>query len=365
MKIGIVKEIKNKEGRVSLTPEGAHKLVEQGHEVVVEKNAGINSGFEDSEYIAAGARQVDVDEAWAVDLVVKVKEPLVAEYKYLKKQIVFTFFHLAGADPKLTEALLANGTTALAYETLEDLNGKLALLAPMSAVAGNMSVAMGNYYLARPNGGKGAHLGKLLGNKYGKVLVIGDGVVGLHAAQVAYGIGANVTVFGLRKEIKSDFVRSGLNDIQFKYSNRENIQCELYDADLVIGAVLLRGAKAPYVIDKDMVRSMQPGSVIVDVSIDQGGCIETSRPTTHTEPIFKQYGVTHYCVTNMPGAYPRTSTLALANATLPYIVKLANQGMEAYLKDAGLKKAINVYKQNINCLAVAQSLKMEENFKEI
>ena len=311
MKIGVVKEIKDKENRVALTPEGAKKLVDSGHTALVENNAGLNSGFANEEYENAGAEIVDTETAWSASLVVKVKEPLEQEYKFLKNQIVFTYFHLAGVTKTLTEALLKNKTAAVAYETVEDGYNRLPLLAPMSAVAGNMAVQVGSYYLAKFNNGKGILLGEVLGHFYGKVVIIGDGVVGRHAAKTAYGMGANVYLFG-RHEERMDNLREFIGrKAHVLLSTPENILEHVKDADLVIGAVLLPGAKAPYVVTEEMIMTMQPGSVIVDVSIDQGGCIETSKSTTHSDPVFVKHGVTHYCVTNMPGAYPRTSTKGL------------------------------------------------------
>src|SRR3989344_5274144 len=290
MKIGVVKEIKDKENRVALTPEGAGKLVASGHIVLVENNAGINSGFLNEEYQKAGAQLVDVNVAWSADLVVKVKEPMEKEYPHLKKQIVFTYFHLAGVTRTLTDALLKNGTTAIAYETVEDAYGRLPLLAPMSAVAGNMAVQIGAYYLAKFNNGKGMMLGEVLGHFYGKVVIIGDGVVGRHAAKTAYGMGANVFLFG-RHEERMDLLRDAIGRrSHIMTSTPENISEHVKDADLVVGAVLVTGAKAPWVVTESMVKTMQPGSVIVDVSIDQGGCIETSHPTKHSDPVFTKHG---------------------------------------------------------------------------
>lgn len=365
--IGIPKEIKDKESRVGLTPDGAKQLVSNGHEVFVEKNAGIGSGFSDEDYKKNGASIVSAEEAWHTDLVVKVKEPLENEYKYLnEKSILFTYLHLAGVDKSLTLALIDKKTTSIGYETVEDENGKLPLLAPMSAVAGNMSVTIGSYYLAKFNNGKGMQLGSVLGKKYGKVVVIGDGVVGMHAAKNAYAMGANVYLFTrhldriekLKKEIGD-----GLN---VELSSPENIAKHVKDADLVVGAVLSHGAKAPYVVTEEMVKTMQQGSVIVDVSIDQGGCIETSKPTTHSSPVFVKHEVIHYCVTNMPGAYPRTSTIALTNATLPYILKLANDGfINAIKKDEGFAKGVNTYKGYITYKPVAEALKLVDKFREL
>lgn len=359
MKIGVPKEIKNQEGRVAISPAGVQSLCAQGHILLVEQDAGLHSGFSNSQYQQAGAQLVSAAEAWATELVVKVKEPMACEYPYLDKQRVFTFFHLAGVDPRLTEELLSKGTTAIAYETLEDSAGRLPILAPMSAVAGNMAALMGSYYLAQFNGGKGVQLGKVLGKRHGKVVVIGDGVVGQHAAQTACGMGAQVWVAGIDTAFMAKVKATVLPEAEFFLSSPAVLAQHLSDADLVIGAVLCRGANAPKVISEAMVKAMQPGSVLVDVSIDQGGCIETSRPTTHSEPVFIKHGVIHYCVTNMPGAYPQTSTLALMDATLPYIQKIANTAdTAALLADPALAKAINVHNGKITCQAVAEALGM-------
>ena len=364
MKIGVIKEIKDKENRVALTPEGAKKLVDAGHKVLVEENAGINSGFSNDEYKNTGAEIVGTETAWSADLVVKVKEPLEQEYKFLKSQMVFTYFHLAGVTRTLTDALLKNKTTAIAYETVEDNYNRLPLLAPMSAVAGNMAVQVGSYYLAKFNNGKGILIGEVLGHFYGKVVIIGDGVVGRHAAKTAYGMGANVYIFG-RHEERMDNLREFIGrKAHVLLSTPENIAEHIKDTDLVVGAVLLPGAKAPWVVTEEMVKTMQPGSVIVDVSIDQGGCIETSKPTTHSNPVFVKHGVTHYCVTNMPGAYPRTSTMALTNATLPYFLKLADKGINALKEDKGFAKGLNTYNGFIAYKPVAEALNLMDKYKE-
>ena len=361
MRIGVPKEIKIQEGRVAITPKGVQCLLSCGHDVLVERSAGVGAGFLDAEYQEAGAILVSAEEAWATDLVVKVKEPLPSEYPFLGKQILFTFLHLAGVDPALTLALLDKGTTALAYETLVDADGRLPLLAPMSAIAGNMATLMGAYYLANFNGGKGIQLGRVLDQRHGKVVVIGDGVVGQHAAQVACGMGAEVWLAGIDwSHLQS--VQKRLPEVSVFLSNRERIVEQLREADLVVGAVLCPGAHAPQVVDLAMVKSMQPGSVIVDVSIDQGGCIETSRPTTHADPVFVEHGVVHYCVTNMPGAYPRTSTLALADKTLPYIVKIAQRGQDGIVADPVLRSAINTFAGKLTCLPVAEGLNLLDRF---
>ena len=356
MRIGVAKEIKIRENRVALTPQGTQALVVRSHQVLIEQGAGLGSGFSDEDYRQAGGQIVSTAEAWANDLVLKVKEPIASEYRYLKRQILFTYFHLAGVAPVLTETLLANSTTAIAYETVEDAGGGLPLLAPMSAVAGSMAVTIGNYYLARFNGGKGMLLAKLFDERFGKVVVVGDGVVGLHAARVADSLGAQVYLCGRHRERQAEleaFVSSNLN---FVVSTPDNIAVELGDTDLLIGAVLQRGGRAPHLVSEAMVKKMQPGSVIVDVSIDQGGCIETVHPTTHDDPVYEKHGVIHYGVTNMPGAYPRLSTLALTRATLPYVVKLADSGLAALDDDPGFARGLNTHEGKITCEAVAQAL---------
>ncbi len=365
MRIGVIKEIKDKENRVALTPEGAADLVANSHSVMVQKGAGIGSGFTDDDYASSGAKICSVDEAWQTDLVVKVKEPLPAEYDQLGQQMVFTYFHLAGVVPGLTNILLEKNTTALAYETLENRSGKLPLLAPMSAVAGNMSVTIGSYYLAKFNDGKGMQLGKVLSHTYGKVVIIGDGIVGRHAANIATGMGAEVFIGGRHPERAETLRKEVSPELNFFESNNENIAELTEDSDLVVGAVLLPGARAPRVMTEEMVMNMQAGSVIVDISIDQGGCIATSRPTSHSDPVYRKHDVIHYCVTNMPGAYPKTSTLALTNATLPYIKKLADKGMEAVKRDPGFAKAVNTYQGFITCKPVANILNKMEHYREL
>jgi alanine dehydrogenase len=363
MRVGVPKEIKNQENRVALIPRYVSVLVEAGHEVLIETSAGLGSGFGDDDYIRAGARICEAKDAWDADLVLKVKEPVEAEYSYLRDQIVFTFFHLAGSPRSLTEILLKRRTTAVAYETLEDKLGRLPILAPMSAVAGNMAALVGAYYLAEFNGGKGVQLGKVLGTRHGRVLIVGDGTVAFHAAQTAWGLGAQVFVAGI-DEAKGELMRREISaDLEFFVSEPDAIARRVAEADLVVGAVLQRGAKADYVVTENMVRSMQPGSVVVDVSIDQGGCIETSRPTTHSEPVYQKHGVIHYCVTNMPGAYPRTSTLALAEASFPYVLRLANQGLAAFRDDSGLAKAVNTYQGYLTCKPVAESFELTDRYR--
>jgi alanine dehydrogenase len=364
MKIGVIKEIKDKEHRVALTPVGVKALTKAGHTVVVQAGAGSGSGFSDAQYSEAGAHIVTVEQAWDANLVLKVKEPLVAEYHYLREQILFTYFHLAGAPRALTETLLQQKTTAVAYETVEDAQGRLPLLAPMSAIAGNMAITVGSYYLAKFNHGKGVQLGTVLGTRYGKVVIIGDGVVGQHAAKTADGMGAQVFLGGRDSSKMAQLKREISPALVFFESTPETLPQHLEDADLVVGAVLLRGAKAPHVITEEMVQRMQPGSVIVDVSIDQGGCVATSRPTSHSDPVFEKYGVIHYCVTNMPGAYPVTSTRALTAATLPYVLQLAQQGLDALRVDPGFGKGVNTYKGSVTSKPVAEALGLLSQYKE-
>jgi alanine dehydrogenase len=363
MRISIVKEIKDREYRVALTPEGAQTLVRQGHTVLVQRGAGLGAGFADAAYAEAGARLVAVDEAWDADLVVKVKEPLEAEYPYLRDNMLFTFFHLAGVSPALTEMLLARRTTAIAYETVEDAAGRLPLLAPMSAIAGNMAITIGNYYLMHDHRGKGVQLGITLGLRHGKVVVIGDGVVGQHAARTAAGLGAEVCVLGKQPENITPLATAFPDNLCFVPSQPDTIAAQLADADLVVGAVLLHGARAPHVVTEAMVQSMQPGSVIVDVSIDQGGCVATSRPTSHSDPVFVRHGVVHYCVTNMPGAYPRTATIALTHATLPYVTKLAHQGIGALRQDPGFGKGVNTYRGYLTEEPVADAIGLQARYR--
>ncbi len=365
MRIGVPKEIKDKENRVGMVPDGVSRLVQSGHRVVVEFGAGIGSGFTDLQYQQAGAELVTADEAWASELVVKVKEPLPVEYRYLGKQIVFTFFHLSGVDPSLTRELLAKKTTALAYETLEDAQGDLPILAPMSAVAGNMATLMASYYLAAFNKGRGVQLASVLGRSSGKVLVIGDGVVGMHAAKVAAAMGAVVYIAGLNDQKFNAMRAEVVGDLRFLLSTPDNIRACVPNVDVVIGAVLSRGAKAPKVVTEDMIKSMQPGAVVVDVSIDQGGCIETSKPTTHSEPVFLVHDVVHYCVTNMPGAYPRTSTIALAAATIGYVERIAGHTIDELFADEHFAKAVNTYQGFLTYENVAQDLGMLAQYKAL
>ena len=365
MLIGVPKEIKNLENRVALTPSGAKTLVQAGHKVRIETNAGTGAGFSNQEYSDSGAEIVDSAGAWDCDLVLKVKEPQAKEFAFLKDNILFTYLHLAGVDPALTEALLQAGTTAIAYETVEDAHGRYPLLAPMSAIAGNMATLVGCYYLARPNGGKGIQAASIQDRRYGKIMIIGDGVVGKHSALTADGIGANVFLFGRSDKKLKEWGKTRPNSIHFVLSNETNISEHIRDTDLLIGAVLVSGSKAPHLVSENMVRQMQPGSVIVDVSIDQGGCIETSHPTTHSDPVYIKHDVTHYCVSNMPGAYPRTATLALTHETLPYAIRLASEGISSLNKDPGFAIGVNTCKGYITNKPVAESQDNMKMFKDI
>jgi alanine dehydrogenase len=364
MRIGVPREIKDNENRVGLTPQGVAALRARGHEVVIERGAGLGCGFADADYAAAGATLADAAHTWDVDLVIKVKEPLEAEYARLRGQLVFTYFHLAGAPRALTESLLASRTTAIAYETVEDERGRLPLLAPMSAVAGAMAPLVGAYYLAKFAGGRGTLLGRVLGARHGKVVVVGDGVVGKHACEAASALGAAVVVFGLNPRRAAEFERAGAA-IRYVASTPDNLLRELPDTDLLIGGVLRRGERAPHVVSESMVKRMPQGAVIVDVSIDQGGCVATSRPTSHSKPVFVAHGVTHYCVTNMPGAYPRTSTLALTEATLPYALALADAGLDAAARDAGLAKGVNTHRGYVTYRAVAEALGLTDRYSDL
>ena len=364
MRIGVPIEIKENENRVALTPSGTQIFVQAGHSVLVQSGAGTGSGFSDKDYAEAGAQLVSDGAAWETDLVLKVKEPLEEEYHRLGEQMVFTYFHLAGVTRTLTDALLEHKTTAIAYETVEDDRGKLPLLAPMSAVAGNMAVTMGNYYLAHFNNGKGMLLSRIFTKRFGKVVIIGDGVVGRHSARVADALGANVYLVGRHSERIPELKQEISADMHFVLSGPDDIAAELRDADLVVGAVLRRGGRTPHVVTETMVQKMQPGSVIVDVSIDQGGCIETSHPTTHSMPVYERYGVIHYCVANMPGAYPRLSTIALTDATLPYALKLAESGLDALRADQGFARGVNTHDGCITCRAVAESLDLMDRYDE-
>jgi alanine dehydrogenase len=357
MKIGIPKEIKNNESRVSLTPGGAHALVQHGHEVYIQTQAGLNSGFDDSAYTAVGARILPTaEEVFATaEMIIKVKEPIASEYALIRpNQLLFTYFHFA-ADETLTRAMMETQAVCLAYETVE-AGASLPLLIPMSEVAGRMSIQQGAKYLEKPQGGKGILLGGVPGVKPANVLILGGGIVGTQAAWMAAGLGAHVTIMDIslpRLRYLSEIMPANVDTL---VSSRYNIEQFLPEADLVIGAVLIPGAKAPYLITKDMLPLLSKGSVLVDVAIDQGGCFETSRPTTHAQPVYEVDGIIHYCVANIPGAVPMTSTVALTNATLPYALALADLGWEAACeKQAGLRTGLNIVHGKIVNAAVAET----------
>ena len=361
MIIGTPKEIKDNEYRVGITPGGARQLVEAGHQVLVEVGAGKGSGFSDKEYQTSGAKIVATSaDAWSAQLVAKVKEPQPSEYGFLRPDLVlFTYLHLA-ADERLTREMMARGLTGIAYETVELPNGNLPLLTPMSEVAGRMSIQIGAYYLEKTNGGRGKLLSGVPGVRPADVAIIGAGVVGTNAAQVALGMGAHVMIVDINLErlrYLNEVMSGRLTTLS---SNPINIAEAVRRADLLVGAVLIKGGKAPKLVTRDMISAMNPGSVVVDVSVDQGGCIETSHPTTHSNPTFLVNGVIHYCVGNIPGAVPRTSTYALGNATLPYVVKLANLGVEAAIQaDPSLAKGVNVHKGKVTYPAVAEAFGMK------
>lgn len=359
MIIGIPKEIKDKEYRVAITSAAVDALAKAGHKVIIEKNAGIGSGISDQEYSNAGAEIVAAahEVFKQAALIVKVKEPLPQEYPLLRKdQILFTYLHLAPV-PELTAALMKSGAIAIAYETVELPDGSLPLLTPMSEVAGKVAVQVGAYYLMKAHGGSGILLGGVPGVEKGRVVIIGGGVVGTNAAKVAVGLGAKVVIINRSLERLRYLDDIFGDNVETMASNSYNIEKAVTEADLVIGAVLINsGAKAPHLVTRDMVSKMKKGSVIVDVSVDQGGCVETIKPTSHSNPVYEIDGVIHYGVTNMPGAVPRTSTFALTNATLPYVLKLANLGMETLKKDPALAKGVNVFKGKITCKAVADSV---------
>ena len=361
MKIGVAKEIKTDEYRVALTPAGARELVQRGHDVTIETGAGVGSAVQDSAYEAAGARIAGVDEVWAdSDLLLKVKEPVAPEYGRLREGLVlFTYLHIA-ADEPLTRALIESGITAVAYETVETDAGGLPLLAPMSEIAGRLAAQAGAYFLEKPLGGRGLLLGGVPGVAPGRVLVIGGGMVGYNAAVIALGLGANVTILerSLDRMRHLEEVLSGR--VSLVMSSSLQIEESVRDADVVIGAVLIPGAVAPKLITREMVAGMKEGSVLADVAIDQGGCAETSRPTTHSEPVYTVEGVTHYCVANMPGAVPITSTKALTNATLPYVEAIADHGLaRAVARDAALARGVNVLDGKVTYEAVADAHGLE------
>ncbi|WP_242144107.1 MULTISPECIES: alanine dehydrogenase [unclassified Bacillus cereus group] len=358
MRIGIPTEIKNNENRVAMTPAGAVHLVQNGHEVFVQKGAGLGSGFTDEEYVQAGAKLVETaKEAWKQDMVMKVKEPIESEYGYFREGLIlFTYLHLA-PEPELTKALIDNKVISIAYETVQLDNRSLPLLAPMSEVAGRMSAQIGAQFLEKNKGGKGILLAGVPGVKRGKVTIIGGGQAGTNAAKIAVGLGADVTIIDLSAERLRQLDDIFGNQVKTLMSNPYNIAQAVKESDLVIGAVLIPGAKAPKLVTEEMIQSMEPGSVVVDIAIDQGGIFETTdRITTHDNPTYEKHGVVHYAVANMPGAVPRTSTLALTNVTVPYAVQIANKGYKAAcLGNAALLKGINTLDGYVTFEAVAEA----------
>ena len=343
MEIGVPKETKDQEFRVGLSPNSVRGLCDSGHTVFVETNAGLGAGFTDADYQQAGAKIVpDPKAAWDHEMVVKVKEPLAPEYPFIQKgQILFTYLHLAAARP-LTERLIQSGVTAIAYETVELPNHSLPLLTPMSIIAGKLSVQFGARFLERQQGGRGVLLGGVPGVRAGKVVILGGGVVGTEAAKMAVGLGAQVQILDINLERLAYLETLFGSRVELLYSNAPQLEAMVPNADLLIGAVLVPGRKAPTLVSRDLVAKMRPGSVIVDVAVDQGGCIETLHPTSHTEPTYVEAGVVHYGVPNMPGAVPWTATQALNNSTFPYVLKLANHGLKALEKDEALAKGLNV-----------------------
>jgi alanine dehydrogenase len=357
MRIGVVKEIKPDEYRVALTPAGARELRQRGHDVLVETGAGAGSAFPDAEYAGVGARLTDVEDVWAsADLVLKVKEPLPEEYGRLRDGLVlFTYLHLA-ADEQLTRALIESGATCVAYETVETDDGRLPLLAPMSEVAGRLSAQAGAHFLEKPRGGRGLLLGGVAGVPPARVVVLGGGMVGYNAAVIALGLGAQVRI--LDKSVDRlrylEEILSGR--VELVYSSSLEVERSVLDADLVIGAVLIPGARAPKLVTEEMIAGMKDKAVVVDVSIDQGGCFATSHPTTHSDPVYRVGSVIHYCVSNMPGAVPVTSTFALTNVTLPYVEAIAEHGVrEAVARDPALARGVNVLDGKLTYEAVAEA----------
>jgi alanine dehydrogenase len=355
--IGVPKEIKNREYRVGMTPAGVCSLTSRGHTVLVERGAGEGSGMSDADYAAQGATIVpSAAEAWAAPMVVKVKEPLPAEYGLLREGLVlYTYLHLA-AEPALTRQLVANRVTGVAYETIALADGSLPLLRPMSEVAGRMAVQVGATCLEKERGGKGVLLGGVPGTRRGRVVILGGGTVGRNAATVAVGMGAQVTVLDVRAETMAYLEDVFGGAIETLYSNPTNIEEAVARADLVVGAVLVTGAAAPRLVKAGLVAKMEKGSVIVDVAVDQGGCIETCRPTSHDQPTYEVSGVVHYCVPNMPGAVPQTSTVALTNVTIPYALAIAEHGLAAATRrDAALRHGVNTHAGHVTCEPVARA----------
>ena len=362
MKIGIPKETKSNEKRVAITPIGAELLINEGHEVYIEAGAGIGADITDKEYEEIGATVLErTEDVWAADMIMKVKEPQPSEYKYFRKElIIFTYLHLAN-EPELTKALADSGTTAVAYETMVGPNDDLPLLMPMSVIAGRISVQIASYFLQSPQGGKGKLIGGVPGVKNGKVVIIGGGVAGQNALQIARGLGAHVTILDVKPEVLQQIEEVYGNNIITLMSNEVNIANSIENADIVVGAVLIPGSKAPKLVTKEMIERMQPGSVIVDIAVDQGGIFETEdRTTTHEDPIYTKHGVIHYAVPNMPGAVPKTATTALTNVTVPHAIEIANSGIIKAAEDSNMVyTGVNVYDGYVTNKGVAEALDME------
>jgi len=359
MIIGVPKEIKNNEFRVGLVPGGVRMLTESGHQVFFQKDAGMGSGIPDADYLQAGADSLDlIEEVYErAEMIIKVKEPLPEEYGLVKEdQILFTYLHLA-PDPTLTKALIDSNCIGVAYETVQSADGTLPLLNPMSEVAGRIAPQVGAHYLEKANGGRGILLGGVPGVARGNVTIIGGGTAGINAAKIAVGLGASVTILDIDQKRLAYLEDIFGISIMTVMANPENIADYVSDSDVVIGAVLIPGAKTPSLVTKEMISTMVEGSVLIDISIDQGGCFETSRPTTHQNPIYFVDGVIHYCVANIPGAVPRTSTFALTNVTLPYVLAIANKGIRrAVIEDPALAKGVNIYKGSITCQGVSDAM---------
>ena len=361
MRVGVPTEIKNNENRIAMVPGGVAQLTRAGHEVLVQTDGGVGSGFTNEEYAEAGARLVDsaAEIFSAADMIVKVKEPQPVEVEMIRKdQLVFTYFHFAAAE-ELTTGMMKSGAVAIAYETIEDSQGRLPLLTPMSEVAGRMSVQVGVNYLQKPLGGRGVLIGGVPGVPPSEVVIIGGGVVGTQAAWMAAGLGARVTILDVNLDRLRYLEEIMPANVTTAASNPESIRAACMRADLLVGAVLIEGAKAPTLVPRSYLADMKDGSVIVDVAVDQGGCVETCHPTTHSDPTFVVDGVLHYCVANMPGAVPRTSTYALTNATLPYALRLANHGLDALRGNPGFARGVNVMNGKITHAAVAEAFGLD------
>ncbi|MHC4452259.1 MAG: alanine dehydrogenase [Planctomycetota bacterium] len=361
MRVGVPAEIKDNENRIAMVPGGAAQLIKAGHEVLVQTDGGVGSGFSNEDYVAAGAKLVDsaADIFAQADMIVKVKEPQPVEVAMIRKdQLVFTYFHFAAAE-ELTRGMVDTGAVAIAYETIEDSEGRLPLLTPMSEVAGRMATQVAVNYLQKPLGGRGVLIGGVPGVPPSDVVIIGGGVVGTQAAWMAAGLGARVTILDVNLDRLRYLDEVMPPNVFTLASNPQSIYAACCRADVLVGAVLIEGAKAPTLVPRSFLKDMKDGAVIVDVAVDQGGCVETCRPTTHSDPTFVVDGVLHYCVANMPGAVPRTSTYALTNATLPYALRLANQGLDAVRSDPGFKLGVNVMAGRITFPAVAEAFGLE------